>query len=573
MCTLSSKIEKTNQTYSVRATSKGISRIDLVPPKFLHCAVLFISHNSIHTLKKIDQFRCLTRLMVEYNNICWLKDLDPLKNITTLYELRLEGNPVCRIPLWDFYVIELCKNLMLLNGKVVRVKVKFKEELEYSDTYTNFDIPLVLYLEEEMLNNLFYTEIAYKIVNRINSFNNLRTDNSKSKQNYYRKQMLEIIRKEFVNANKTDFINQIKAESPTQEVDQYLLYLEHLLLKKYIIFHKVFPKWNRLSHELFEKHQEGIKKFEQQVKQSASNTINHNSCTALSSTLASYELQSIGILTSDEITEHLSQYQDENIKGSLTLAAVASLSDSTNTTPTKSLTPKPTSLTISNISPKSISNSSSILKTKSNQSSSNNFSLSSYHPILSIDFDFSKENQLNIGCYSPKLETVEDFEFEVPEEDLQAFIDAIDESSTDSSDDREKDKELTFDNQMEREIVESETMSQTLQNNPRFKHDYEGFSSDSYRQQQQILDVNPIITTIPISDISGSDIYSYDGKVVSSGRNQVLKKISHIPNSFLGKKYFRLWKSKFVNKNSFKKNRRNLNVQSFISSESGNNNN
>lgn len=555
--TLSSKIENTNQTYSLRATSKGITRIDLVPPKFLHCSVIFISHNSIHTLRNIDQFRCLTRLMAEYNNICRLKDLDPLKNISNLYELRLEGNPVCRIPLWDFYVIELCRNLMILNGKVVRRKVKFKEELEYSDDYTTFNIPLVLHLEEDMLNSLFYSDVAYKIVNRINSINKLKTNNSKNKQNFFRDKILEVIRKELIASNKKDFIYQIKTESPTQEVDQYLLHLENLLLKRYILFHKIFPNYNRLSQQLFQKHQEGIKNLEQQIKKIKTNNINHHSYSHLASLMTSYELQSIGILINDDITNHLSQYQDENIKECLLLAEIGNISDNKITSPKT-----PTTTTIST------TNSISILTPKISRSSSKNYSLISYHPILSIDFDFTKENQLNIKSYTPKLETIENFEFEVPEEDLQKFIDAIDESSSDSSDDRDKDKELTFDGQMEREMIESETMSQTLQNNIRTKHDIDVFSSDSYRQQ--ILRVNPIITTIPISDISGSDMNSYDGKNVSSGRRQVIKKISHVPNSFIGQKYFNLWRSKFQKRVEMKNGKKNnSNTSTFISSESG----
>lgn len=539
---LSSKIEKTDQTYSVRATSKGITKIDLVPPKFLHCSVLFISHNSIHTLRNVDQFRCLTRLMAEYNNICHLKDLEPLKNIPNLYELRLEGNPVCRIPLWDFYVIELCKNLMLLNGKAVRKKVKFKEELEYCDEYTNLNIPLVLHLEQEMISSLFYSEIAYKIVNRVNSVFKLRTNSTKNKQNFFRDKIIDVTRKELISANKKEYITKIKSESPTQDVDQYFQYIEKLLLKKYVIYQKIFPNWNRMAEQLLQLHQERVKNFDQQTKQFSSNNINHNSCSSLSKLITSYELQSIGLLTNEDITQHLSQYQDENIKESLLLAEAG------KTSPSNYLTK--TSISTSIIA----SNSDSILKPKSKKNSSNNVSLMSYHPILSIDFDFSKENQLNIKSYNPKLETVEDFEFEVPDEDLQQFVDAIDESSSESSEDNYKDKELTFDGQMEREIIESETMSQTFQNNFKAKHDNEGFSSDSYRQQ--IMRINPIITTIPISDISGSDMNSYDGKVVSSGRRQVIKKISQVPNSFLGKKYFNLWRLKFTNKIDSKKNKK-----------------
>ena len=117
---LSKKIANFTQTHTIRATAQSIKIIDLVPSKFVNCSELFLSHNSIKTLGKIDQFHLVSRLMLEFNDICYIEDLVPLGRLPNLTELRLDGNPVCNLIFWDLHTIDMCKSLKLLNGKVDR---------------------------------------------------------------------------------------------------------------------------------------------------------------------------------------------------------------------------------------------------------------------------------------------------------------------------------------------------------------------------------------------------------------------------------------------------------------------
>lgn len=108
--------------------------------------------------------------MVEYNDIELIEDLFPLAKLPLLTELRLEGNPVCRLPLWDYHVIYFCKELRLLNGKPVNRKnakfAKYEVDILNSLYYSNFVLKILKLLTRipkistEQLNKLICTEIA-----------------------------------------------------------------------------------------------------------------------------------------------------------------------------------------------------------------------------------------------------------------------------------------------------------------------------------------------------------------------------------------------------------------------------
>lgn len=442
--TLSSEIENQYQSYSIRATSKNITEIDYVPPRFLNCSVLWLSYNSIQSLKNVDQFSSLNRLLIEYNNICWIEDLYPLKSLQDLYELRLEGNPVCRLPIWIFHVLNICKNLKNLNGKIVRKLSDDQSELIFTKTYENLDIPRILSIEHDLLKSLFYNEASNQVVQKMKKW--------KGKLTLPKK--LEIMQAELNDKNKQQFINTIRTKSPSQDLSGYFLYLKGRLLKNFNLFQKNFPH-SESNDQIFQSHSEIIKA----MKKFAQEPGNFDVFSQLSLLSTSYELQSIGVNADKELTDHLNSHCQESIE----------LSNLMNT------------ITIDDI-----------LQNKRNLS---------YHPVLLIGSE--KENDVSLNEYNPKLHTVSGFEFELVEEDLQQFLNAINEPSSDDSDEEQlREKGLTFEHQMNTEITESEAFSHS-QN--RSKDQDDPLSSDSFHQKQQILTTNPTIKTLPISEIYGSD--------------------------------------------------------------------
>lgn len=100
----------------LRATGAGITEIDMLAPNQTDTLSLFVSHNQISKIDKIVQFKSLERLLIEYNQILYLEDLYPLSELTKLKELRLTGNPVCRMPLFFYYIVYLVPSLENING-------------------------------------------------------------------------------------------------------------------------------------------------------------------------------------------------------------------------------------------------------------------------------------------------------------------------------------------------------------------------------------------------------------------------------------------------------------------------
>ena len=138
---LGSLLKPSGRPCTLRATGSGVQTINLLPMEQTGCLTLMVSFNCISSLENIGQFRHLTSLLIEYNNICYIEDLAPLATLRFLTILSLEGNPVCQLPLWDIHVIKLCPKLKMLNGKKVA-------EL-YGGRYTRRELFAFLTMEEK----------------------------------------------------------------------------------------------------------------------------------------------------------------------------------------------------------------------------------------------------------------------------------------------------------------------------------------------------------------------------------------------------------------------------------------
>ncbi|EAY22480.1 Leucine Rich Repeat family protein [Trichomonas vaginalis G3] len=147
---LSKNLIPSDDAQTVRATGKGVIEIDLLPPKVVkNCRFLYVSYNSISNLQNITQFRFMQSLMIEYNLIETIEALYPLAQLTKLRTIRLEGNPVCFLPLWELQLIKICPQIVYINGMDVNTILKSKEsriKLDYLELERNFI--QVIYLAE-----------------------------------------------------------------------------------------------------------------------------------------------------------------------------------------------------------------------------------------------------------------------------------------------------------------------------------------------------------------------------------------------------------------------------------------
>lgn len=211
---LSARIPRDAPSQFIRATAKGITEIDSLPPRFGDCSELFISENSISRIDRIDQFRWLSRLMIEYNLISYVEHLLPLGSLANLVELRLEGNPVCKWPLWDIFTINICLKLKLLNGKpVIRGKNQY-----------------LLELEQRILESMYSLQIAKDVAGAMASVKNPTPQ-----------KIAKIISDAMKKLPRTEFINSIRMRSGMTDPSSYMDHLVELAKSKAKSCDGVFP--------------------------------------------------------------------------------------------------------------------------------------------------------------------------------------------------------------------------------------------------------------------------------------------------------------------------------------------
>lgn len=201
---LSSICQSTSPAVYLRATSKDVRKIDVVPPKYTGCVRLYISHNLISSLVNIDQFHFLRKLMIEYNNIRYIEDLRPLSRLELLNEIRLEGNPVCSLPFWKYHLISFCSSLVFINNKLV--------------DSTKAHIATV---EVRLLDSLFVSDLSSRILPWY----------MKTPRHYDRtvvRQTIKELKKESFQA----FNNSIREQCSTLNPDEYFEKLKEICLEK-----------------------------------------------------------------------------------------------------------------------------------------------------------------------------------------------------------------------------------------------------------------------------------------------------------------------------------------------------
>ena len=282
--TLSSHVTRDTSSLSPRFTAKNVHKLDMLPARFTTCSELFLSHNDISTIELIEQFRLLKRLMIEHNKIVYMQDLKPLGKLMNLEELRLEGNPICRWPLWDIFVINLCRNLKLLNGK------RIKRHKDVS----------ILTVEQRILNALYFLELANRIASGVNSLP------KKTPQ-----AVAKMIANEMSKLGKKEFQGQIRINSPTRDPDEYIEYLQKRV-KKYSNLGSMLPPETASKYKTL---------FEQVLKCGDDVDLFAEAARML----AACSLQGIGLQSNDKITTALRQITgNDALKDGLELASVQS---------------------------------------------------------------------------------------------------------------------------------------------------------------------------------------------------------------------------------------------------------
>lgn len=114
---LSSKLLSQQSNGVLRATGNSVDTIDVVDKKYRSSIALYVSYNCIRNLSNIQQFKNLEKLYIEFNQIQSIADIEPLSMLENLKEIRINGNPICNLPMYDIHICDLCKSIDLIDGK------------------------------------------------------------------------------------------------------------------------------------------------------------------------------------------------------------------------------------------------------------------------------------------------------------------------------------------------------------------------------------------------------------------------------------------------------------------------
>ena len=481
---LSSQITNNSDSVIIRATSRKITDIDLVPSYYQSSTSVYLSYNFISSLKNIIQFHHLSKLMIEYNRIKYIEDLEPLAYLQYLLELKLEGNPVCRIPLWDLHTINLCEKLYLLNGKIVK-------RVDYSKIISN---------EKQLLHSIFFVHVATNIAKKLSKLDLHSVDDKKR---------AEIIRNELKSNNKEVFFNKIRSSSPSAEYEPYINHLRKSAIKIHNEFLSNFPNFlevfkndldndgndetelhdtsllsktsqidNQSKEENHQKLNSNFNKLLKRLQNVSEISPFSNTFNTLSDLLACFGLQAVGLNSNENITKILecNQEENQNIPDAIEYSLLVDGYQDDDTI---------------------------VEQFKCNvevESSIEEFHANGYNPDLQI---YVTSNNV----------------FEIPDNEMQKN----ENPSNDIPDDAcsQHSKSLTFEKQLENEILESEILSQHVE-----EEDNSSDSGDSFTQQQKIINATPITKTIPLSEASANDFHLLPNKELSIPKLQKHKNTS-----------------------------------------------
>lgn len=204
---LSEKIMPSDDIHVIRATGKGVTTIDLLPATISTlCHHLYISYNSIETMENVVQFKFLTNLSIESNIISRIESLYPLKMLTNLRILRMQGNPVCNLPLFAEHVKKLVPWLEKLNNVSLHKEESNQNKVDYIET------------ERSLLQYLYF-------VTYVNSVLGVMKENPEIKE----KEACEQVK----HPSDEDFADVIRVEAKGLSPENYTAFLREYLIKEH----------------------------------------------------------------------------------------------------------------------------------------------------------------------------------------------------------------------------------------------------------------------------------------------------------------------------------------------------
>lgn len=127
----------------IALVEKSIVAIDEVPRRFAGVETLLLSNNLICDLGQISQFRALKSLSLANNRLEKLTQLLPLRALKELEMVYFDGCPVCLLPTYRDFVIDMLPSLRSLDAKDVYEQERTQAKLSLKQLNRMMDLLIV----------------------------------------------------------------------------------------------------------------------------------------------------------------------------------------------------------------------------------------------------------------------------------------------------------------------------------------------------------------------------------------------------------------------------------------------
>jgi len=127
----------------IALVEKSIAAIDEVPRRFAGVETLLLSNNLISDLGQISQFRALKSLSLANNRLEKLTQLLPLRALKELEMVYFDGCPVCLLPTYRDFVIDMLPSLRSLDAKDVYEQERTQARLSLKQLNRMMDLLIV----------------------------------------------------------------------------------------------------------------------------------------------------------------------------------------------------------------------------------------------------------------------------------------------------------------------------------------------------------------------------------------------------------------------------------------------
>lgn len=147
----------------ISAVGAQIDTIGTVPSTISQRArKVFLSNNNLRHLQQISQFIHCEILSLTHNDINYLEDLYPLKELVSLKKLSLEGNLVTKLPFFRDFVLGHCPHLQQLDKDIITDEDRLRATVNFRRACLFISRAITNAVRNVLLNSMVVKRLAHR---------------------------------------------------------------------------------------------------------------------------------------------------------------------------------------------------------------------------------------------------------------------------------------------------------------------------------------------------------------------------------------------------------------------------